>query len=122
MTDPASTRDLPTSVGEQPAGGLERLQHGDAGCYTVRTVTGSYLLDLTHRLLMRTPVTLTSGGRSVTLTFDVDGAWLRLVELAECAVVQPMRASVRIADATQPLRTSPVRAIEPLEPENVGQF
>lgn len=121
MTDPASTRDLPTSVGEQPAGGLERLQHGDAGCYTVRTVTGSYLLDLTHRLLMRTPVTLASGDRSMTLTFDVEGTWLPLVELTDCTVGQPMRASVRIANATQPLRTSPVRAIEPLDPENVAQ-
>ncbi|QWC83713.1 hypothetical protein KLP28_08620 [Nocardioidaceae bacterium] len=84
----------------------------DRGRHIVRTVTGSYLLDLTQRRLMRTPTTLTCGTQAMTLTFDVDGRWLPLRELNECEVGKPLRARVLIAGVSQPLRSSPVQCIE----------
>lgn len=66
-------------------------------------------------------VTHRRGNRSLTFTFDVDGTCLPLVALSECTLGQPMCAVVLIAHITQPLRTSPVQTIEPLDAENLGQ-
>jgi hypothetical protein len=82
-----------------------KLGDADVGRYGVRTITGSYLLDLPRRRLMRFPVAPTSASTALTWTFDIHGSWLPLVRLIECTLGAPMRATVRLADVDQPLRT-----------------
>ena len=95
----------------------QALDDAHSGRFEVQTITGSYLVDLTHRWLIRAPVTLRSGSSSLTWTFDIDGIRLPIVKLADCAVGRPMRATLRIGDADQPLRTSPVQTITVARPD-----
>lgn len=100
-----------STAAEATATYLRAISDDATTTYRVQTVTGTYLLDLRSRRLLRIPNTIHAGDQSLTLVFDVDGAWLPLVELRQCRVGEPMRATVTISGAHQPLRTSPVRTI-----------
>lgn len=106
--------DTPPAAAEDPARQVSDVQDGSTGAFLVRTVTGTYLLDLDDRRLLRVPNTIRDGTMSLTWTFDVDGAWLPLVRLRACQVGDFMRATVLVKDVEQSLRSSTVRSIERL--------
>ena len=55
----------------------------------------------------------TMAATAIVFHFQTDGNWLPLVELHECELGQRMRATVRIDDLDQPLRSTLVRSIRP---------
>lgn len=99
---------------------LREVRDDSDGCFAVRTVTGTYLLDVAGRRLMRSAQTLIDGNASLRLTYNVDHTWLPLVELIGCQVGEKMRATVLIDDTAQPLRSSTVQAIHRTRPEDPG--